>query len=220
MAQSRRNFAIIGLGTFGATVARELAGFGDHVIGIDIDERRVSALADTLAEAVIADAREEAALREAGVETCETAVIAIGEELEANVLAAINAKMIGVPKVWAKATSRTHHRILKKLGVDRVVQPEDEVGVHIAHMLHTPEMRDYVSLGNGFHVVNIQVPESLEGRDLGSLELMDRYGLRCVGVMRGTDFRGDEHTGVTLAAKDKLLLLGRRTDLRDFAATL
>ncbi|MDV7143158.1 TrkA family potassium uptake protein [Tropicimonas sp. TH_r6] len=220
MPNARREFAVVGLGTFGAAVARELAHFGNPVIGIDISEQRVSALAERLDRAIIADARDEDALREAGVGECAVVVIAIGEELEANVLATMNAKMLGVPKIWAKANSRAHHRILSKLGADRVVQPEEEVGTHVAQMLNTPDIRDYLSLGNGFHIVNLQIPPGFLERDLAELQLEARHRLRCLGVMRGTEFRGDGATGCRLAEKDRMLLLGRRDDLRNFAAQL
>ncbi|WP_068116154.1 potassium channel family protein [Tropicimonas marinistellae] len=220
MADAPRTFAIIGLGTFGSTVAKELARFGNYVTGIDCSERAVSTVADLISFAVIADARDEAALREAGVGDCDVALIAIGEDLEANVLATINAKMVGAKTIWAKAINRTHHRILSKLGAERVILPEEEVGLHVAQVLHNPRMRNYLSLGNGFHVVNFLVPEQLAGKRLSELELGPRFELRTLGVMRGTDFAGAEAEDPELKVEDKLMLLGRRNDLRDFAASL
>jgi trk system potassium uptake protein TrkA len=219
MPDSARSFAIIGLGTFGSTVARELARFGNYVIGIDNTERAAAALADHLTHTVIADARDEAALREAGVADCDVALIAIGEDLEANVLATINTKMLGVETIWAKAINRTHHRILSKLGAERVILPEEEVGLHVAQVLHNPRMRNYLSLGNGFHVINMLVPEELAGKNLSALKLDTRFNLRTLGVMRGTDFLGSTGEDPELACEDKLMLLGRRNDLRDFASS-
>lgn len=220
MPAPTRNFAVIGLGTFGATVAKELFRFGDYVVGLDTDERAVTAVADLVSHAVIADARDEAALREAGVGDCDVALIAIGEELEANVLATINARMLGVPTIWAKAMSRTHHRILSKIGAERVILPEEEVGLQVAQVLHNPRMRSYLSLGNGFHVVNFLVPETIGGKRLSTLGLGERFELRCLGVMRGTDFIGAAAEDPELATGDKLMILGKRTELRDFAASL
>ena len=217
---SNRVFGVIGLGNFGGTVAKELQRFGNHVIGVDIAEARVSSLADTLSQAMIVDARDDAALREAGFGECDIAVVAMGDDLEASILAAINLKLIGVPVVWAKATTKTHHRILSKLGVDRVIHPEVEVGQHIAQVLHNPLVRDYVSLGNGYHVVNFRIPESLEGKSLKDLPHGKTYNLRCIGVMRGTEFVGQDATGCVLERDDLLLLLGQRKDLRNFAASL
>lgn len=215
-----RTFAVIGLGTFGSTVATELARFGNHVIGVDTSERCVARLADVIAEAVIADARDEIALREAGLEKCDVALIAMGGDLEANVLATMNAKLIGVKTVWAKAANKTQHRILLKLGAERVVLPEMEMGQHIAQMLNNPAVRDYVSLGNGFHVVNMVVPDWMEGRTIGSLKLAERFELRCLGVMRGTEYVDVTDPATPLKTEDRMLMLGRRPNLRSFGDTL
>ncbi|UWQ94795.1 TrkA family potassium uptake protein [Rhodobacteraceae bacterium M385] len=216
----KRTFGVVGLGNFGSTVAKELQRFGNHVIGIDISEARVVTLADVLSHTLIVDARDDVALREAGFSDCDVAVVAMGDDLEASILTAINLKLVGVPVVWAKATTKTHHRILSKLGVDRVIHPEVEVGQHIAQVLHNPLVRDYVSLGNGYHVVNFRIPESLEGKRLQDLPHGSKFKLRCIGVMRGTEFVGQDATGCQLERDDLLLLLGKRQDLRNFTASL
>ncbi|KIN72908.1 potassium channel family protein [Sulfitobacter guttiformis] len=215
-----RTFAVIGLGNFGSTVAAELQRFGNHVIGIDIDEGRVGRHAENLSQAMIVDARDDVALREAGVADCDIALVAMGSDLEASILASINLKLVGVPIVWAKATTKTHHRILSKLGVDRIIHPEVEVGQHIAQVLHNPLVRDYVSLGNGYHVVNFRIPESLEGKSLAELKHRDGFNLRCIGVMRGTEYIGLDGAECRLERADLLLLLGQRKDLREFAGSL
>ncbi len=213
-------FAVVGLGNFGSTVASELIRFGNHVIGMDHNERAVNAQAETLSQALIVDARDEVALREAGVADCGVALVAIGDNLESSILAAINLKTIGVPIVWAKATTKTHHRILSKLKVDRIIHPEVEVGQHIAQVLHNPLVRDYVSLGNGFIVVNFRIPQSLEGKKLSDIPYDTKYDLRCVGAMRGTEWLGSDGDNCTLQKDDLLLLLGQRSNLRSFAASL
>ena len=220
MSSRNRSFVVIGLGTFGSTVARDLARFGNHVIGVDVNERLVSDHADDLSQALILDARDDAALREAGIDTCDVGLVAMGTDLEASILSAINLKTIGVRTIWAKARAKSHHRILSKLGVDRVIHPEKEVGQHIAQVLHNPLVRDYVSLGNGQHVVNFRVPESLQGRSLRDMHHARDHNLRCIGVLRGTEFLGHDGTGCTLQEDDLLLFLGARQDLRDFADRL
>lgn len=220
MTEKARSFAVIGLGTFGGTVASELARFGNYVLGIDAAERPVADHADLLAEAIIADGRDEAALREAGLGKFDVAIVAIGEDLEANIVCTMNLKVLGVKTVWAKSLSRTHYRILTKLGADRVIQPEQEVGRHIAQMLHNPAVRDYVGLGNGFIVVHVCVRESVAGKSLGALDLDTRHDLRCLGVMRGPKFLAPDDTELVLEADDHLLVLGRRVDLRRFGDAL
>lgn len=220
MPEKSRTFAVIGLGSFGSTVAGDLMRFGNYVMGIDRDKKVVSAHAEDLSQALIADARDEAALREAGLADCQVALIAMGEDLESSVLCAMNLNLIGVEKVWAKATSKAHHRILSKIGVDRIVRPETEIGQHVAQKLHNPLVRDYISLGNGYYVVNFTIPEALEDKSLDELKLGETFDLRCVGVMRGSEFVGRDGTDCELSADDHLLLLGRRGKLREFTSSL
>ncbi|UWQ19102.1 TrkA family potassium uptake protein [Jannaschia sp. M317] len=220
MARKSRTFVVIGLGTFGGTLARDLQRFGNHVIGVDLDERHVAPYADDLGQALILDARDDAALRAAGIDAVDVGIVAIGTDIEASVLATINLKTIGVETIWAKATSKNHHRILSKLGVDRVVHPEREIGQHVAQVLNNPLVRDYVSLGNGQHVVNFRVPSSLQGKTLAGLSYERDHNLRCIGVLRGTDYVGHDGKSCELEEDDLLLLLGSRQDLRDFASLL
>lgn len=220
MASKKRNFVVIGLGTFGRTIATELVGFGNHVLGIDSDESRVNDVFEELSETVIADSRDEDALREAGVDQYDVAVVAIGEDLEANVLCTMNVKLLGVKQIWAKALNRTHHRILTKLGADRVIHPEEEIGRHVAQMLHNPLVRDYLSLGNGYYIVDLSVPEKFNGKPVAELRIAEHENLRCLGLMRGSEFIDNGDSASVLEADDKLLLLGQRDELRDFSDSL
>lgn len=208
---------MIGLGTFGSTVASELARFGNPVLGIDTDERNVTRLVDVLSEAIIADGKDEAALKEAGVGNYDVAVVAIGEDLEANILCTMNVKMLGVETIWVKALNRTHHRILTKLGADRVILPEQEIGQHIGQILHNPLVRDYVSLGNGYYVIDLKVPKRLDSKTVREASVFNDYDLHVLGAMRDSKYLPCENGEVTLCEGDKLLLLGRRNDLRRFA---
>jgi trk system potassium uptake protein TrkA len=146
--------------------------------------------------------------------------VAIGDDIEASILTTMNLKLVGVETIWVKAAGKAHHRILSKLGVDRVIQPEQEMGRHIAQMLNNPAVQDYVSLGNGFHVVNILVPERLEGKTLDALKIGKSHDLQLLGLMRGTDYVDCDNGGLTLQEKDKLLVLGKRADLRRFGDSL
>ncbi|MBV7408695.1 TrkA family potassium uptake protein [Maritimibacter sp. DP1N21-5] len=220
MAREERSFAVIGLGAFGGTVALELARFGNHVIGIDADEGHVSRASGVLPATVILDARDELALREAGIDRYDVALVAIGTDLEASILATMNLKMLGVGTIWVKANNKTHHRILSKIGADRVILPEQEMGRHTAQMLNNPAVTDYMSLGNGFSVVNVVIPARLEGRELHTLGIGATHDLRLLGMMRGTEHLSPDTPNLTLEKGDKLLLLGRRPDLQYFGDRL
>ncbi len=212
-----RTFGVIGLGTFGSTVATELARFDNYVIGIDIADAPVSAMADTLREVVIADGRDEKALREAGIGQCDTVLVAISNNLEANIICSMNVKLIGIEQIWAKADTRTHHRILSRLGVERVVHPEQQMGQRIAQMLHNPSVRDYVSVGNGFYAVTMTAPDSFCGQRLSSLDLGRRFDVRCLEIMRGRALVQDGEADPVIEEDDRMLVLGTRPDLRRFS---
>ncbi|MBU2958399.1 TrkA family potassium uptake protein [Paracoccus sp. 1_MG-2023] len=218
MGKQSRSFVVIGLGSFGSVVASELARFGNRVMGVDKDPRRVAALAETLPQSVILDATDEGALREAGIDRYDVGLVSIGNDLESNVIAAMNLRLIGVGTVWAKAESRTHHRILSKIGADRVVMPGLEMGRHTAQMLNNPAVQDYVSLGNGFSVVNLLIPQRLAGRHLKDLNI--GKGIEVLGLMRGTEFCNLRLDDRPLQANDRLLLLGKRPDLTRFGDQL
>jgi trk system potassium uptake protein len=220
VTQERRSFVVVGLGAFGSTVATALAANGDDVLGIDIDEKRVRQYAEKLAHAVIADARDEDALREAGAGNHDVAVVAIGEDLEANILCTMNVKLLGVDTIWVKALSKTHHRILSRIGVDRVIFPERDMGLHVAETLHAPFVADFVSLGNGFHVTNFILPETRKLKTVGALRAQARPGIKVLGLMRGSDFVSCIDDGVALNDGDRLLILGRRDGLRALADSL
>lgn len=217
MAQDNQSFAVIGLGAFGATIAQELARFGNQVIGVDRDEKLVSRLSDVLHATVILDASDEGALREVGIDRYDVGIVAIGADLQSSILATMNLRLLGLGKIWVKAASKTHHRILSKLGADRVILPEQEIGRHIAQMLNTPMVQNYMSLGNGHSVVNMAVPERLDGSALAELGLDTWPSLRLLGMMRGTEFRDPDRAGAeALRTDDKLILLGKPADLRAF----
>lgn len=220
MAREARSFAVIGLGAFGSAVAAELARFGNHVIGVDLDERRVAQMAPILSTSVILDTTDEMALKDAGIDQYDVALIAIGRDIQASILTTMNFKMIGIGTIWVKASNKTHHRILSKLGADRVILPEQEMGRHIAQMLNNPVVQDYVSLGNGFSVVNIVIPARLKARDIASLGIGKKYDLRLLGLMRGTEFRSCDTPDLVLEEDDKLILLGKRPELRRFGDAL
>lgn len=220
MSQKNRSFAVIGLGAFGSTVAAQLAEFGNYVLGVDIDEKAASAMTGTLSEVIIADGADEDALKDAGVGSHDVAVVAIGEDLQANILCTMNVKMLGLKTVWVKAFNRTHHRILHKLGADRIIRPEHEIGHHVAQSLHNPLVEDYLNVGGGHYVVNLTIPEDYAGRRIAELKLEEQHRLRCMGLIRDGDYLAGDEMARELQAGDRLLLLGQRPDLMKFGEVL
>lgn len=210
-----RNVAVIGLGVFGSAIARHLSRFGDHVLGVDVRESAVVQLSDDLARAVIADAREPRALAEAGLGSYDVAVICTASDIEANLLAVMNAKDAGVGEVWAKASSTTHARILERVGVARILSPEDSYGDIIAQALHNPLVKGSVRVTDTIHLAHVDAPPRLIGRTLDSPHLEKRHELRCLGVLRGPN-AACIGSAEPIEKGDSLLLLGTRAAMRAF----
>ena len=212
----KRSFAVIGLGTFGAAVARTLRGFGDHVLGIDTDEGRLAREGDRLSRAVIADARELRAMEEAGLGSYDVAVVAMATDIEANLMSVMNAQSLGVPEVWAKAESDTHAAILERVGVTRVLSPEVSFGELIAQALHNPRLRGSVRLTGDLHFAQVEVPGGMCGKPLERLRMGERFDLRCVGIVRGAVVLPPDPEA-EVCEGDGLMVVGTRPAMRAFS---
>lgn len=215
-----RNFAVMGLGSFGSTVAEELQRLGNDVLGVDRDEERVRVMAERIAEAVIADVRDRDALEELGLKQYDAVLVAIGEDLESNLLCTLALKNLGVGEVWVKALTPSHHHILNRLGADRIIHPEHEIGVHVAYSLNYPFVLDYISMGGDYFVVEMEVGDGLQDTPLGDLELRERYNLRFLALKRGREPLDEDPADIVLARGDRMVLLGHFRDLKRFGASL
>ena len=158
MAQ-KSNVAVIGLGRFGSSIARSLYNIGHDVLAIDMDEPKVHDIMGQVTHSVAGDGTNEGVLRELGIEDYDAAVVAIGSDLVASVMACVILKTIGIANIVARAHDETHGNALERLGVNRIVHVETEMGNKVAHSLFTPEVEQYVGLTNDFGVNVIRVPK-------------------------------------------------------------
>ncbi|CAB3780291.1 Ktr system potassium uptake protein A [Paraburkholderia ultramafica] len=213
----KHKYAVVGLGAFGSTVARELESLGNEVLGIDEDEARVNPVADEISHAVIGDGRDERTLRNLGLAEYDGVVVAIGEDLESSILCTLALKNLGVQQVWVKATSPAHHLILEKLGADRIVNPEHHVGVHVARTMIYPHVLDYIALGDDDYVVEFEVPEQLDRHSVSELQLQERYGIEVLAFKRAGSVSTRAGADLLLSRDDRLVLLGRIAALRRFS---
>ncbi len=162
-------FAVIGLGSFGATVATELISLNHDVIGIDSNKKFVESLSDILTHAVIADATDEHVLNELNIQNCEAVVVAIGEDIEASILCVLHLKNLGIDKIWVKAKSKAHHMILTHLGVNKIIHPEEDMGVRIAQSLSYPMVSRYMALEDNHYIVKVEMREAQQGMRFNQL---------------------------------------------------
>lgn len=220
----KRQFGVIGLGRFGAAISTTLSEQGHEVIGIDGDEEKVRALADSLEQAVQLDATDERALRAAGIRDVDVAIVSIGENIESSLLVVMLLQEMGVKQIVAKAVTPLHGRILERLGVSRVIFPERDMAVRVAHSLIMPNVLDYIELSRDFSIVEVPAPAGFVGQTLKQLQLRPRLGLTLIAIKR--QVAGRQVTNIAPGADeiiqggDALTLLGGNDRLAELDALL
>lgn len=208
MAETQ-DFAVIGLGRFGASVARTLAGLGHSVLGVDSNPERVQELADEITHVVQADCTDEHAVRSLGLRNFDTVVVAIGQDLEASILITLMLKEMGVPRVVAKAASELHGKVLERVGADQVVLPEKDMGAKVARALSQGGMLDFLELTPDVSVVELTAGEGAAGRTLKQLDLRARYHVSVIAIRRGREVLVAPLADVPLRKDDVLVAIGK-----------
>jgi trk system potassium uptake protein TrkA len=200
----RRQFGVIGLGRFGSAMATTLSELGHEVIGVDGNEARVHELADVITHALQIDATDEKALRAAGIQDVDVAVVSIGENIESSLLVVMQLRELGIKTIVAKAVTPLHGKILEKLGVSRVIFPEREMAMRVAHSLVMPNVIDYIELSRDFSIVELPAPDAFVGKTLKQLELRPRLGLTLVAIKRQADGSDRVVTNISPSADEKI----------------
>ncbi len=210
----KKEYVVFGLGRFGSSVARQLEKNGCKVMAVDSDPDRVTALAEDVTVSMNADISDVNALDELGINHFEGAVIAMGGNLEASVLATIWAKEHGVKKVIAKAYNPLQGRILEKVGADRIVYPEREMGVHLANSLVMNSLFDTIELSSEYSILDIAIPKGWIGKNLIELKLRAKYHVEVIAVKRSGKMVVMPSADVPFMDGDILVVLGKNETLR------
>lgn len=213
-------FAVIGLGRFGSAASIELMKLGHSVLGIDTDPKAVNRYVDELTHAVIADVTDKQALEELGLDNYDVVLVAIGSDLQASLLCVVHLKGLGVKTIWVKATSHAQHLILSKIGVARIVHPEEEMGIRVAQLLSYPMVNDYISMGNGEFIVEIDVGEQLNEASIGSFLAGSPNALHVLLIKRKSEVFVHPDDSFVLKTKDIMVLLGQLNTLKAIAPKL
>lgn len=214
------HFTVIGLGRFGITASLELIHLGHTVTGIDSSEKLAEKYAEELTHTVICDASDERALRELNLSQSDAVLVAIGEDMQASLLTTLHLKNLGVQQIWVKANNTAHHSILSKLGVSKIIHPEEEMGVRVAQALNYPMVSDYISIGHGYYVVEIKLFKGIDGMSLSKLLGDKLHSVEVLLVKREHDLFSKPHESFALHAGDSLLLCGTRAVLKSLAPRL
>lgn len=203
-----KSYVVIGLGLFGSCVARQLCALGSEVIAIDTDSELVQAISGDVTNAVMADAQDKEVLRTLGVGNCDCAVVAIGDNLGASVLATMNLKELGVPYIVCKAHDQTHRKVLEKLGADRVMIPEREVAEKLAHSLVSPNVLEFIELSKDFGIVEVPVPRSWVNKSIIDLNVRAKHGVNIIAIESGEGINVAPGAQYVLKKEDILVVLG------------
>lgn len=179
-----KQFVVIGLGRFGTSVAKTLNSLGHDVLAIDKNEHPVQAIMHYVTKAVQADSREEETLRALGVRNFDVAIVAIGDDLEANILITLMLKEIGVPYVVAKAQSSLHGKVLEKIGADKIIYPEQDMGVRVAHNLIRTNVMDFIELSPDYSIFEIAASAEFVNKSLGALDFRVVYGINVMAIKK------------------------------------
>lgn len=212
----KKDFAVIGLGTFGGSICKELSKMGMEVLAIDKDEHIVADYSRIATQAVVADAKEEQVLRELGIWNFDHVIVAIGNDIQSSILITIMLKELGVKKVTAKALNDIHEKVLRKVGADHVVHPERDMGRRLAHNLISSNVLEYLALSDKYSIVELQVNGPIVGRSLIDLNVRARYGINVVAIKRNEDLIVSNVAEEILQEYDILVAIGSDEDIARF----
>lgn len=214
------HFTVIGLGRFGLTASTELIHMGHTVTGIDKDEKIIEQYADVLTQTLTCDAADERALEELNLCQSEAVLVAIGEDMEASLLCTLHIKNLGVQDIWVKANTSAHHTILSKLGVTRIIHPEEEMGARVAQALHYPMVSDYIGIGHSTYIVSVNLSAVFTSCSINQLlEGFDAF-INCLLVKRNKEIFTALNGDFVLIAGDIVILCGTRNALVRIAPRL
>ena len=162
----KKQFAVIGMGRFGSSVAKTLYNLGYDVLAIDHDESRTDEVVEMVTHAVTADSTDEDALRSLGLRNFDVVVVAIGQDIQASILTTLILKEMGVGMIVVKAQNELHGKVLAKIGADKVIYPERDMGARVAHHLISPNILDHIELSNDYSIVDLEAGPGLVGKNL------------------------------------------------------
>ncbi|GGG00956.1 potassium channel family protein [Paenibacillus aceti] len=209
----KKQFAVIGMGRFGLSVASALSGMGFDVLAIDANEQRTQAVSNIVTHAVSADSTDEEALRALGIRNFDVVVVAIGQDIQASILTTLILKDLGGPLIVVKAQNELHGKVLNKIGADKVIYPERDMGLRVAHHLTSPNILDYIELSDEYSIAEMRATSAMLGKNLKELDVRAKFGCNVMAIKRGTRMNISPTADDRLEEGDILIIVGQRNDL-------
>ncbi|MFY0741647.1 TrkA family potassium uptake protein [Solibacillus sp. FSL K6-1781] len=213
-----KQYAVIGLGRFGTSVARRLHEAGQEVLGIDLVEENVEAAEGYVTDAVIADSTEEKALTSLGITDFDCVIVAIGNDIQSSILTVVLLKNLGIPKIIAKALGKRHGQVLEAIGADWVIYPERDMGERVANQLLSPKLLNYIELSKNYNIEEITIPLRMAGKNLKELDIRAKFNVSIIAIVRNDDIIVSPSPEELLQPEDLLVTIGSRKDLAKFSS--
>nr|WP_280956779.1 TrkA family potassium uptake protein [Acetohalobium arabaticum] len=209
-----KQFVVVGLGRFGTSVATSLAEEGYDVLAIDKEEDLVQEITDKVTHAVQADATDEDSLKTLGVNNFDVAVVSIGDDIQSSLLATLILKELGVEYVVVKAQTKLHGKVLNKIGADKIVYPERDMGVRVAYNLVTTNVLDYIELSPNYSIIEVLATDKLTGKTLRELELRAKFGINVIAIKKEeNEINVTPEADDMVESGDVLVVMGQEKDL-------
>jgi len=208
-----KQYIVIGCGRFGSSVATTMHLLGHEVMAIDKNEDIIQNIADKVTHAAIVDVIDEQSLRALGIGNFDVAIIAIGSDIRASIMATIIAKEAGVSQVICKATDELQAKVLYKIGADRVVFPERDMGVRVAHNIVSDNILDHIELDPEYSIVEIVAPSSWVGKTLVELDLRAKYEITVLAIKTGKTINVTPAPNEELKSGSILVVIGQNTNI-------
>ncbi len=209
-----KSFAVIGCGRFGSSIARTLYNLGNEVMAIDISEERVQEISEEVTHVVQADIMDESVLKDLGLRNFDVVIVSIGSDIEASIMATLIAKELGVKRVIAKALSDIHGKVLYKIGADKVIFPERDMGIKVAHNLVSTNILDFIELSPDYSILEITAIEEWENKSLEQLRLPTKYGINVMAIKRENTINVSPNGEYIISKGDILVVIGSTVDIK------
>lgn len=203
-----KQFAVLGLGRFGSSLAKTLYDLGHEVLAVDEREEAVQEISESVTHAVQADATDESALRSLGLRNFDVVIVSIGADIQASILVTLIVKELGVKYVVAKAQSELHAKVLYKIGADRVVLPERDMGLRLAHNLVSSNVLDFIELSSDYSIVEVVALNEWQGKTLKDLNFRRKYGLNVIAIKHNGEMNVSPRAEDIIEENDVLVVIG------------
>lgn len=208
-----KQFAVIGLGRFGSSIAKVLYSAGHEVLAVDKDIERVQSIKEDVTHAYQMDVTSEAAIKELGLNNFDAVIVAIASDLESSILITLTAKELGAKYVVAKARSESHAKVLSKIGADKIVLPEKDMAERIAHNIMSTNILDYIELSPDYSIIEASALGEWVNKSLGQLDMRRRYGVNVLAIKHGEKINVFPKADDIITKEDIIIAVGHKDDL-------